>query len=71
MKVTDTRKSDDDIVTTISDRQQAQRRGDRAGCKAQDKSGVRKVGLLLLPSLFLASMIFFMPQKVEAKGEEL
>ena len=63
MKVTDTKKSDDDIVTTISDRQQAQRRGDRAGCKAQDKSGVRKVEMSLLPSLFLASVILFYAPK--------
>ena len=49
MKVTDTRKSDDDIVTTISDRQHAERRGGGSGCKAQDKSGVRKVGLSLSP----------------------
>ena len=63
MKVTDTRKSDDDIVTTISDRQHAERRGGGSGCKAQDKSGVRKVGLLLLPSLVLASVIFFYAPK--------
>ena len=50
IKVTDTNNYDDEIFTTVSVRKHAERgrSGDRG--KAQDKSGVRKVGLLLSPS---------------------
>ena len=50
LEVTDMRNTDDDIIVTICDRQNLARGRDGAGGKSQDKVGVRKVGLSLLPS---------------------
>ena len=67
-EVTDTSNDDDDIVTTISARQHAARGRAGAGGKAQDKVGVRKVGLSLSPSSSSASAIFFhAPKKARSK----
>ena len=58
-EVTNTSNNSDDIVTTFFSRQHAAKGRSGAGSKAQDKYGVRKVGLFLSPSLLLDSITFF------------
>ena len=59
MEVTDTSNDNYDIAATISAKKHAARGRAGARSKSQDKAGVRKVGLVSLPLLLLASNIFF------------
>ena len=53
---------------TVSSRKHATTGRAGAGGNAQDKAGVRKVGLLSSPLLLLASMVFFSaPKKMRLK----